>query len=731
MICAKDGCDTEFEPTHHRQKYCPPHKTPPNAKRYRYLREALEAQDPDHPQLVEAKLDNRHEGHRECARYGCKKQLKGKRRKYCSRECQQAVANKRTTLRKREERILQQAAEGVEPPEHSRRGDAYNAMVDGIGEEILHGNLTQTAAAEMLGLSKAAVSRGYEAFLWEHGQEKAKEAWQMPRLTAAQLPRAELAEFRKLGKTKEGRESARFEELHHHLIRAHITFARRWCQLEGERVIYKPFHVEWVGDLLLALATGGKKLILSPPRHGKSELLIRYVLWLIIMDPNLRFMWVCANTDVAKLMLGAVKDYLANHTELIRHTLPPGETYKPAHGSGRPWSTKEIKVNQQSHVGAKSSSLLALGRTSKILSRDVDVLMVDDIEDFDSTRESSQREYSRQKFAEIGTRKMRWTCQVYIGSRNHAEDVPNHIIKTGEKTRWSFTVLSAHDEDCMKDPNEWDEHTDCMLFPEINDYQWLMEKKIEMEDLGLPGAFEMRYLNRPRPTEGLVFDMEKIRANSLDRSRGIGLDSLPPGKLIAGLDPSSRNMQAAVLWHYAEGFMNIVDIETQEAGGFAGALSVMERWHQEYDLRDWVYEDNSQQHEFFRDPRLIEIKRNLGLSVKPHTTGKNKQDPELGISSMAPWFHDGTITLPYGTDDARRKVRVLLRQLESWTTDGVARGKGMTDVKMATWFPFPRLVRWAKVDRTQKSIRPAREASYPSIKHLSNFPTTRYPRTRR
>ena len=26
-------------------------------------------------------------------------------------------------------------------------------------------------------------------------------------------------------------------------------------------------------------------------------------------------------------------------------------------------------------------------------------------------------------------------AQVYIGSRNHPEDVPNHIIKTGEKIK--------------------------------------------------------------------------------------------------------------------------------------------------------------------------------------------------------------------------------------------------------------------------------------------------------
>lgn len=604
---------------------------------------------------------------------------------------------------------------------------AMDAMRDGMGEAIRSGELSQAEASEILGKSEATVSRVYRAWLWETKQEVAAGEWQRSRFMDAMLPTELLHEFRKLGKTKKGRESERFEELLEYLVRAHVTFARRWCQLEGERVVYKPFHIEWVRLLLVAFATGGKQMILSPPRHGKSELLIRFVLWLIIMDPNLRIMWVCANTDVAKLMLGAVKDYLTNHEELIAAALPPGETFRPPRNMDRPWSGKEIKVKQQGHIGAKSSSLLALGRTSKILSRDVDWLIVDDLEDLDTVREPGQREYSRNKFAEIGTRKQKWTAWVYIGSRNHPDDIPQYLMKSGDKTRWRYVVYSAHDESCGIDPLDEAAHTDCMLFPELNDYEWLMEKKVEMDDLGIAGAYEMRYLNRPIPISGIVFNMEQIRANALDWSRDLGLEGLPPGKLIAGIDPASRGTQAAVLWHYTAGHLSLIDIKTQEAGGFAGALRIMAEWYDMYDLVDWYYEDNSQQVEFFSDPRFIELKRDLGLRVLPHTTGKNKQDPELGISGMAPFYHDGRIILPYGTERARVAVNVLLRQLELWTTDGVGRVKGKSDVKMASWFPFPRIVRWMRKDRHQDRITGHREKGYPKMRSTNTFRRTSYP----
>jgi len=264
------------------------------------------------------------------------------------------------------------------------------------------------------------------------------------------------------------------------------------------------------------------------------------------------------------------------------------------------------------------------------------------------------------------------------------------------------------------------------LFPAVRSYKWLMEKKQEMEMLGIPGAYEMRYLNRPLPETGIVFNMDKIRGNALDRSRGIGLDELPIGSLYGGLDPASRGMQAWYIWHYQGGQLNMVDLDEQQAGGFQGALDVMQWAYDTYDLTDWYYEDNSQQIEFFNDPRVKALKRELGLNIRTHTTGKNKQDPELGISGMAPFLHDGRMTLPYGTEQARNKTERYLRQLELWTTDGVRSG-GKTDIKMASWFPFPRLLRLMRRDGVQNRIRPSKETSYPKITTTSAFQKTKYP----
>lgn len=720
-ICRHPECDVKFTVSGrgaHLRRYCDEH--------YVGNTNVITANKPD------AGLP----GH--CARCGDVMPLSRQRNplaKYCSDQCR--IRKEGERLRERE-RYQADMAGIVDPSQASmgyqRRGPIYDEL-DGkpeLLEELLAGRISQAAGAKMLRVTEAGLSRTLATFRFERKVAESAVNWEPSPLTRAMLPTDKLLLIRELGLA--GLEDTdEFQRLADELVRAYSVFSRFFFRLEGNRPIIKEFHLAWIRSIIVAYAVGGKQLILSPPRHGKSEVMIRFAVWFIVMFPNIRIVWVAANGDVAKIMLGAVKDHLMNNEELIAATLPKGDSYRPDTRSGRPWSSKEIKVRQQTHVGAKSSSMLALGASSKILSRDMDLLIVDDLEDFDSTAELSQRKKTKAKFAEYGTRKEENTAWIDIGSRQHPDDVAGTLIKSqGVEQGWRILVETAHSDDCDLDPEIIEGHdtNGCVLFPEVRTYRWLMEKKTEMDVLGIPGAYEMRYLNKPAPTSGIVFNVDRIREVGLDRSRDLGVDSLVAGRLVAGLDPSSRGTQAAFCWHFTPTSLSMVDLETSEAGGFAGAIRVMEEWADSYNVRDWYYEDNSQQVEFFRDPRVLALKAKFGLTIEPHTTGKNKQDPELGISSMAPWYHNGTITLPYGTSEARRKVNLLLSQLELWTTDGITFGRNRkTDIKMASWFPFPRIVRWSRVEKYQDSVERGHEQSYPGISRSSAVPwATPYPK---
>ena len=107
-----------------------------------------------------------------------------------------------------------------------------------------------------------------------------------------------------------------------------------------------------------------------------------------------------------------------------------------------------------------------------------------------------------------------------------------------------------------------------------------------------------------------------------------------------------------------------------------------------------MVEDNAFQGVFFSDLRFRRFLHDEGIVMKPTSTGaKNKHSRELGVSTMAPDFHEGRVILPYATIEARRKVDGFIRQLVNWTGDTGPTRTGKSDILMAAWFPHATVIR--------------------------------------
>ena len=428
--------------------------------------------------------------------------------KYCTHAHTVQAGAQRAADRKKAETLARARMLGVGEDTTERTGDAYLALIERRDLVLLlnQGEIAPAYVAHIIGFSNPAFSRSYLSVRTTMKFEELKKGWVAPWRVRAMLPSWKLQRLRELG--PEGESTEEFELLVDELVHAYAVFSRYYFNLEGRRPINEKFHLVWIRSIIVCYAIGGKQNIQSPPRHGKSEMLVRFCVWLIVMFPNIRIMWVAANSDVAKLMLGAVKDHLANNEQLIADVLPPCDKFRPDKTSGRPWSAKEIKVAQQSHVGQKSSSMLALGRTTKILSRDVDLLIVDDLEDFDSTSEPAQREYSRNKFAEIGTRKEERTGWVNIGSRQHPDDIYSKLMAMGGSSLYGEDTLrdslslrtivhSAHDHSCELDSDVIAGHDEigCVLLPQVSSYRWLPEHKEDIAARRRPGVDDIECMN--------------------------------------------------------------------------------------------------------------------------------------------------------------------------------------------------------------------------------------------
>ena len=605
-----------------------------------------------------------------CYAAGCHRPLPPKARKYCSTRCYNRISQQKKRAKAKGIEWTQEDDQLVIPSKKNvqkRRGKVYKDIVEsGLGEEILKGKNTMSDVAKILKTSVAAVSMAYNAYIEDLENDEAKDGWELP-----QVAEKSLEDFRK--------------------------FRDRYFQTEkGEPYETPDFHIKWINSILEAIKHGEQQMILSPPRHGKTDLLIHFAVWIICTTPNIRILWVGGNEEIAKNAVSSVLDQLESNELLIEEICGPGPKFKPSSRTGKSWSQSGFTVGTRTVTGIKSPTMVGLGRGGKILSRDCDIIIADDIEDHTSTMQPASRENTRSWWTTtLSSRKEEHTAMVVIGSRQHYDDLYLHLL---ENESWKTIVEEAHDTGCNLPDWEEDKHQDCMLWQGKRTYKWLMDRKRGAETTGGRAIYEMVYLNVAMPDGLALFDRVEIE-ECRDQKRDIG--HIPPGtRLIAGLDPASTGYQAAFLWAYdaAENKLHMVDMNNSLGGGIPQALDIIKEWWMKYNVSHWVIEENGFQKAIRQDKSIREFASGHAIFLEGHETYKNKFDPMYGVTAMRPMFQEQKISLPYLSFEAQEKVNLYTSQLVYFSS---AKNKSKsvgtkTDIVMASWFPMRAIRRMQK-----------------------------------
>ena len=578
----------------------------------------------------------------------------------------------------------------ADPRLRIRRGPLYEKFkAAGYLERIEAGAITPSDAARMFQTSEANVSGWIAAYAEDERNRVNNRRW-----APSNAAKTALADF--------------------------ATFRRNYFSDEdGKDYVTTDYHMEWIKAILHAMEVGGRLQILAPPRHGKSDLLIHFCIWMMLRRPNIRIIWIGLNDDIASQSTDVIRDHLETNKRLIRDFLPEGDSFKPESGTGRPWQAAKFTLATRT-ISEKSVTMRAQGKKGKTLSLDADLIIVDDIIDHDSTVSPAERDHDRTRMnTQISSRKENKTALMAIGSRQHHDDLWGVL----EKNRsWVSIVAHAHDPNCTlprhegwlpEGHDEWGEkhcdvcgaHQECLLWPERRTMAWLEDQRFAMDD---DDHFEMVYNNRTKPASEAFITQRDIEA-TYDRDRPLG--HVPPGCiLIAGLDPASVNVQAAFLWayHRGEDRRYMVDIDTEKGGGLSGARRIIQLWHEKYGLQMWVIERNNYQAAILEDTDLTKFCAANGITLKPHFTDRyNKWDPTFGVLKQFTLFRqrgpvfgaDGRLTevmlpkinLPYGDPQAQERTHLYRDRLMAF--EGATRGVE-TDVVMAAWFPETEIRTW-------------------------------------
>ena len=102
-----------------------------------------------------------------------------------------------------------------------------------------------------MGVSRSLVTKMYIAYLEDKENFEAKKTWKTP--VAAKKSLKDFKDFRD-----------------------------RYFRTEtGEKYETADFHENWINHIVQAIEDGGQQMILSPPRHGKTDLLTHFAVWQI------------------------------------------------------------------------------------------------------------------------------------------------------------------------------------------------------------------------------------------------------------------------------------------------------------------------------------------------------------------------------------------------------------------------------------------------------------------
>ena len=595
-----------------------------------------------------------------CIAEGCRKKLKGKQRKFHSPTCQKRQFARDKAHNKKVDTKPINAERASDDGDYAsvRRGQYYRAFVsEGIAETVATGEMTVVDASSLLGCTPATVSRMLGAYKIDVRNEVAGEDWEL---------------------SEDAKEA----------LENFSSFRNKYFRTElGVQYETADFHTNWVNNIIDSIENGKELLILSPPRHGKTELLIHFAVYQICKNPNTRIMWVGGNEDIAKNALSAVLDVLDTNEELREAYCMPGTSFKPDNRSGKNWSQNQFTVGTRTVAGIKSPTMVAVGKGGKILSRDCDIIIADDIEDHQTTMQPGARESTRQWWTTtLSSRKEEHTAIVVIGSRQHPDDLYNHLL---ESDNFTSIVETAHNLMCEIPEHLEDEHVNCMLWSSKRSYKWLMSRLHSAESTGGRQTFEMVYYNQAYVEGTQIFTMNIVdQCMRPDLVLGQVYKNL---YLVAGLDPASSGYQASVLWGIDQyrGELYLVDLENRRGGGIRAALDQMADWTHKYDCRHWIVEENGFQTAIRQDAAIKEFTLRSGITVQGHLTGKNKHDPLYGVGAMADLFEAKKIHLPTGDGESSAKVQKYRQQLLYFDGKPVSkRNKEKTDIVMASWFPM-------------------------------------------
>lgn len=482
-----------------------------------------------------------------------------------------------------------------------------------------------------------------------------------------------------------------------------------WCFVFKERV---PDWVLVELDLPITVndhLLGGQSLltaiVLAPPRHGKTELVIHAMLFIFCADASKRIIYCSGISRTSADNMGLVMQEMETNEQLI-------EAYGPFRSDDRKWSYRDGFFLAKSPP-MKTTNVYPLGVQSNILSKDADLILVDDPQDLDAAEsETTTARDFRWFTTNLMTRREPHTPVLGFGSHQPSTigDLWGLIeesmgdLNVGSQKIY-MTKMKAHDyEICEGDP-----HESCILWPTVRPYWFLEAMRASLGD----EMFEVCYNQDQSMGKVTYFDTHRMRSPYVhpevydDRTaewpiiqpyEGGVLDEMrswktipqyhcrqnQPLRVAVGVDPAASEAKRAS--HTAivvlavcvtckrRFVVDYLQVKQSPEKHPDTILSFVEA----YRPQRVRIEKNAYQKALARDPRLTQRQGELGFKIDEWHTDDRKNDPSLGIPTLDHMIKEGRFSVPWARTEDKEYGEEFVRSFVRWP-------KRPNDIPMAVW----------------------------------------------
>lgn len=452
-----------------------------------------------------------------------------------------------------------------------------------------------------------------------------------------------------------------------------------------------------------------KRIVVAAPRgHTKTTCFsVNYPLHEIAVNPNVRILLVSNAESQAQSFLREVSTRIEKDENYIEFAgkLKPDTPDK--------WTGREIIVNR-SKFNLKDPTISTVGMGGTILSKRADIIICDDVLNFENTRTFEQRQKIKDWFYQVLLPVLAPGGRViFVGTVWHAQDLLHELLADASfdyRKKFKAVIQEPDNADLWQ---QWytirmigtaESRDEALAFYEANKEEMFKGSQVLWEDYFTYDmlyllkrqnsvAFEKAYQNNIISREDQKFKEEwleraKQRGANLRLLRGLTPDQRQEYKAVTqGIDlAASEKEQAddnALVTLGANRIDDMVQLLSLERGKYSPAefrKLIAERASNMTPDR-MIVETNGYQNALKRD--LAEY----NLPIVGYTTGGEKFDPYIGVESLAILFENDRIILPYDKSDPYtvQLVDMLVDELRAFPVGHTG------DSAMAFWFAYTAL----------------------------------------